>query len=257
MSITPRLHIILDDSVGLGHRARCWAIAEEWLRRKGAVTWGLSGIGTDKVVMLFDGYNTDQQYRDFWREAGHIIVAQDDLGVTERAHVVINHAFDADARMPEYVGRGHMQILMGPKYFPLRSDYAPLKPTTDGKVFDTDLVGRQMQPDEFARRMAAAPYVICSAGITVYEALYLRKPLLVRLAAENQRATYDGVLKRHWAWPDTPENRERISDPVLRQTITISNGRHPVDSSGAKRIVDSALAAYWLGSPHATLAVNR
>jgi len=238
----PDLYLNVDSrtSVGLGHKMRTWAIAEEYLRRGGAVHWQWDKLPDEMCVTIFDGYNYTNHDRERWMSAGHLVVTLDDF---ERAdfttHVLINYNYGTEKfacfRAPKIPGIS--VLLLGTKYFPLREDYKKLTSISGDYPFDADSVGREMPPAQFAKNMAEASYVLSSAGGTVYEIIYLCKPMLLRKANSTQGVTYNNVIRDGLALQDTPENRETMKSPHVRMHY-VSCLRGLVDGNGASRIVE-------------------
>ena len=236
----PDLYLKVDTVHGLGHKMRTWAIAEEYLGRGGAVHWQWEKLPSEMSVVIFDGYDFTNHDRKRWMSAGHLVVTLDDF---ERAdfttHILINYNYGTE-RLSVFSQPKIPNIsitLLGTKYFPLRNDYLGLI-STDGVVpFDADAVGRQMPPSLFAKNMAEASYILSSAGGTVYEIMYLCKPMLLRRANNTQAVTYHNVINDGLALPDTPENREAMESPNIRRHYA-SCLRGLVDGKGAGRIVE-------------------
>ena len=88
--------------------------------------------------------------------------------------------------------------------------------------------------------MAECSYVLTSAGGTVYEVMYLRKPMLLRKANNTQAVTYNNLIRDDLALVDNAKNREYIKDRVVRRLYS-SKVRGLVDGNGASRIVEEIL----------------
>ena len=97
-----------------------------------------------------------------------------------------------------------------------------------------------MKSGVFASKMADCSYVLTSAGGTVYEVMYLRKPMLLRKANNTQAVTYHNVIHDNLALPDTQENRETMKNPYHRERYA-SYLSGLVDGQGASRIVEEIL----------------
>ena len=238
----PDLYLNVDTVHGLGHKMRTWAIAEEYLRQGGAVHWQWDKLPDEMSVTIFDGYNYTNHDRERWMSAGHLVVTLDDFARADfTTHILINYNYGAE-KLPCFKMSG-MKIpgisifLLGTKYFPLREDYKKLTSVDGGHSFDTDSVGRQMPPAQFAKNMAEASYVLSSAGGTVYEIMYLCKPMLLRKANSTQGVTYNNVIRDRLALPDTQENREMMKNPYHRDRY-VSYLQGLVDGNGASRIVE-------------------
>jgi len=241
----PDLYLNVDfrTSVGLGHKMRTWAIAEEYLRQGGAVHWQWDKLPDEMCVTIFDGYDYTNHDRERWMSAGHLVVTLDDFARDDfTTHILINYNYGTEklpvfemAKIPNIAVR-----LLGTKYFPLRDDYKKLISTSGDYPFDADSVGRQMPPEQFAKNMAEASYVLSSAGGTVYEIMYLCKPMLLRKANSTQGVTYNNVIRDGLALPDTQENREMMKNPYHRDRYA-SYLQGLVDGNGASRIVEEII----------------
>jgi len=242
----PDLYLNVDTVHGLGHKMRTWAIAEEYLRQGGAVHWQWDKLPDEMSVTIFDGYNYTNHDRERWMSAGHLVVTLDDFARADfTTHILINYNYGAE-KLPCFKMSG-MKIpgisifLLGTKYFPLREDYKKLTSIDRGHPFDTDSVGRQMLPAQFAKNMAEASYVLSSAGGTVYEIMYLCKPMLLRKSNNTQAVTYHNVVNGNLALPDMPSTRLAMeSSPSLREYYALPL-RGLVDGNGASRIVEEIL----------------
>jgi len=240
----PDLYLNVDTKHGLGHKMRTWAIAEEYLRHGGTVHWTWDKFPDEMCVTIFDGYFYTNHDRERWMSAGHLVVTLDDF---ERAdfttHILINYNYGISEKLPCFHKPqipGISVLLLGTKYFPLRDDYKKLISIDGDYPFDADSVGRQMKPDVFAKKMAECSYVLTSAGGTVYEAMYLCKPMLLRKANNTQAVTYHNVIHDNLALPDTQENRETMKNPYHRERYA-SHLSGLVDGQGATRIVEEIL----------------
>ena len=243
MSI-PDLYLNVDTKHGLGHKMRTWAIAEEYLRRGGAVHWTWDKFPDEMCATIFDGYFYTNHDRERLMSAGHLVVTLDDFERADFAtHILINYNYGISEKLPcfhEPQIPGISILLLGIKYFPLRDDYKKLISIDGDYPFDADSVGRQMKPDVFAKKMAECSYVLTSAGGTVYEIMYLRKPMLLRKANSTQAITYHNVINGGLALPDTQENRETMKNPYHRERYA-SYLSGLVDGQGATRIVGEIL----------------
>ena len=238
------LYLNTDTKNGLGHKMRTWAIAEEWLRRGGAVHWTWDKFPDEMCATIFDGYFYTNHDRERWMSGGHLVVTLDDY---ERAdfttHILVNYNYGISEKLPCFHKPqipGISILLLGTKYFPLRDDYKKLNSIDGDYPFDADSVGRQMRPDVFASKMAECSYVLTSAGGTVYEVMYLHKPMLLRKANNTQAVTYHNVIHDNLALPDTPANRETMKNPYHRERYA-SYLSGLVDGQGATRIVEEII----------------
>ena len=240
----PELYLNVDTKHGLGHKMRTWAIADEWLGRGGTVHWTWDKFPTEMCVALFDGYFYTNKDRERWRDAGHLVVTLDDYERSDfSTHILINYNYGISDKLPCFsVPRipGISILLLGTKYFPLRDDYKKLISIEGEHPFDADSANRKMEPGTFAKRMAECSYVLTSAGGTVYEIMYLHKPMLLRKANNTQAVTYHNLLNDGLALPDTQENRETMKNPYHRERyVSLLSGL--VDGQGASRIVEEIL----------------
>lgn len=240
----PDLYLNVDTKHGLGHKMRTWAIAEEWLRRGGIVHWAWDKFPDEMCVTIFDGYFYTNHDRERWMSTGHLVVTLDDF---ERAgfstHILINYNYGMNAKLPCFSMPqipGISILLLGTKYFPLRDDYKKLVSIEGEYPFDADSAKRQMKPDVFAKKMAECYCVLTSAGGTVYEAMYLCKPMLLRKANNTQAVTYNNLIQDDLALVDNEKNREYIKD---RDSIKLYSNkvRRLVDGNGASRIVEEII----------------
>ena len=240
----PDLYLKVDTASGLGHKMRTWAIAEEYLKRGGAVKWIWDRFPSEMSVVIFDGYRFTNVERQRWMSFGHLVVTLDDFERSDFiTHVLINYNYGTEklAVFSQPKIPNISITLLGTRYFPLRNDYHILVSTDGTLPFDADSVGRQMPPDLFAREMAKASYILSSAGGTVYEIMYLCKPMLLRKANNTQSVTYHNVINDGLALPDTPENRAAMESPNIRRHYA-SCLRGLVDGKGASRIVEEIVS---------------
>ena len=240
----PDLYLNVDTKYGLGHKMRTWAIAEEYLRRGGTVHWTWDKFPREMCVTIFDGYFFTNHDRKRWMSAGHLVVTLDDY---ERAdfttHILINYNYGISKRLPCFHKPqipGISILLLGTKYFPLRDDYKKLISIDGNHPFDADSVGRQMKPDVFARKMAECSYVLTSAGGTVYEIMYLCKPMLLRIANNTQAVTYNNLIGDDLAMVDNMHNREYLRQGFARRYFS-DKMQGLVDGQGTSRIVEGIL----------------
>ena len=240
----PDLYLNVDTKRGLGHKMRTWAIAEEYLRRGGIVHWAWDKFPDEMCVTIFDGYFYTNHDRERWMSAGHLVVTLDDF---ERAdfttHILVNYNYGISEKLPCFHTPKIPNIsvfLLGTEYFPLRDDYKKLISIDGDCPFDADSVGRQMKPDVFAKNMAECSYVLTSAGGTVYEVMYLRKPMLLRKANNTQAVTYNNLLRDDLALVDNTDNREYLGRGYAGKYFS-DRMRGLVDGQGASRIVEEIL----------------
>lgn len=235
----PDLYLWTDDSIGLGHKMRMFAIGEEWVMRGGNIYTG--GMPSVPSIIIFDGYAWEDRAYQLWHDAGHIVVVMEDRirNPNIAAHVFVDENHRAWARGHTYPRV--RQLCFGVGYVPIRKDYKLVAVSESEDVFDADAVRRGVEPDEFVARMAKAKVVVCSAGVTAYEALFLRKPVLLRLAADNQKWTYQHLIADGYAFPEDPSILSKLlAFPENRQRQAMRIGEL-VDGGGARRICDVAL----------------
>ena len=229
----PKLFYWIDDSVGLGHKMQGQAILEAWQERGG--NGSFTGTPTKLSVIVFDGYQWEDRARKLWKDAGHFVVTIHDVIGKYTCNLLIDKNYRAEYK--SYAAASTTRMLLGVDYFPLRDIYKTLDPTEEVDVFDADSVSRALLPNDFARQMARAKVVVCSAGLTVYEALYLQKPIILRCATGNQRWTYDHLLADGLAIPaDSYGPIFFLDDNVLRSRQRESLAGL-IDGHGAERIV--------------------
>lgn len=236
----PDLYLWYDAKCGLGHKMRCLALGEEWARRGGKVyESGFPVAG--RAVLVFDNYAYEDRSRQLWKNAGHFIVNLEDrlLDVPITCDLLVNYQYGAD-RDTHYKTNGVQ--LLGPQYF-LMSDTVRDAEWIDGiEWFDADAQNRAMSPKLFSSHLASAKYIKCSAGGTVYQALYFKKPIILRMAAENQKIAYINLIRDGYCLPDTPESVEQIEQhgPYWREAIM----QNLVDGIGSVRVAGKILEAY-------------
>lgn len=185
--------------------------------------------------MIDDYYYPDQGFY-LWKDLGNLVVSFTEFAVNTPADIIINQNIGAEEL--EY---SNPLCLLGTSYFMLRQDYRAFDKDTRGHIFDADSVNRKMTPLEFSQTMAGARAIICSAGLTAYEALYLEKPLFLRLSAENQRRTYTKLIDKGYALPYNDENIERLSYGWIP---TLKSGREVVDGFGPRRVCQAILSEW-------------
>lgn len=225
---SPNLYLLPATNQGLGHVMRSRTIGQSWNAMFGGLTYRgvVDPAHVATGVVVFDNYLATQDDFDYWGKFGHTVVAYTDFNSPVNADIVVNQNIGARVNSS---GKN----LLGPLYFALREEYFGLKIDVAGGVFDADAQDRKLDPLEFAQRMALASCVITSAGTTAYEALYLGKPLILRLKTDNQELTYNGLINGGYALPDTDKNVSRAYDNWLPE---LRDGRYLVDGLGARRV---------------------
>jgi spore coat polysaccharide biosynthesis predicted glycosyltransferase SpsG len=253
-------------SIGGGHASRCSALAEgfasfgvpvRWLVNApaGEIVMSRGGAesfvsviespfdaGADEVfsalsrfrpsLCVVDGYDASPQFLGELRQLSPVVLVDDCRvwPVERECDVVLN--YNLNAELLGYA-RGYAELLLGPEYCLLRSEFWSLAPEKgDGILIipgASDLlnVGEQFaewwrsdwpraelvlgplverstvehlsevvqilpnfsvihNPPDLPARMARSRAVLCTSSVTSYEALALRKPLVVFQTAENQ-----------------------------------------------------------------------
>lgn len=232
----PNLYLEPNVICGLGHIMRSRTIGQMWSAMFGGMTYS-EHTDPEKLacgVVVFDDYDTGQEWIDYWKELGHTVVVYNDFNVPLEADVYVNQNIGARC-----VAGG--KNLLGPRYFALREDYFGLRINTDGGVFDADAEKRNLDPKEFAQKMALASHVVTAAGITAYEALYLGKQVLLRKVSDSQELTYTNLIGQGYAEPATDKNVERAG---LGDQFTLRDGRFLVDGLGAGRVCKAIMDAW-------------
>ena len=254
-------------SIGGGHASRCSALTEgfaslgvavRWLvnasageivLRRGATEASVTvmespfGEGADAVfaalsrsrpsLCIVDGYDATSSFLAELRRFAPVVLVDDcRVRPVERdCDVVLNYNVNADALG---YGTGHAELLLGPEFALLRSEFWSLAPGKGDAVLIIPgasdllhtgerfvewwgsgwpraelilgpLVERAMaerltetadalpnlsavrNPPDLPARMARSRAVVCTSSVTSYEALALRKPLVVFQTAENQK----------------------------------------------------------------------
>ncbi len=233
MKNEPILYLHADLTCGLGHRRRletlqtAWGTPAEWI---GTEIPSLPGI------CVVDDYSyTVESFRKL-KANGHLVVYFTEFANNYPVDILINQNIGAE----KMVYSASIQLL-GTRFFMLRQDYLTVQMYGHGAIFDADSVNRKLSPLEFAQTMAESRAIICSAGITAYEALYLEKPLLLRMVAENQRRTYEGLIDKGYAVPYNEVMEGRLKHGWIP---TVKSGRGIVDGEWPGRVA-KALRLMW------------
>ena len=235
----PPLYLWYDKNCGLGHKLRCQTLGNEWLRRGGAVHF--SGEPTAPAVIVFDDYSRDDSMCALWQCANLTVVIEDrPLADLITCDVLLNQNYGAEKLRYNTTGR----TLLGVQYFMLRDEYRTRNVTGTLEVFDADAQDRKLDAGKFALQMAMAKVVVCSAGLTAHEALYLHKPMLLRCSAPNQLVPYEALIADGYALPENSdsEKRARSDKNYLAKVV----GQHLIDGRGVERVAD-VLLEEWEG----------
>jgi spore coat polysaccharide biosynthesis predicted glycosyltransferase SpsG len=94
--------------------------------------------------------------------------------------------------------------------------------------------------------LAAAGLVVCSAGVTLLEALALGRPVVSFAVADNQRPYLDGLRRRGAIAASAPDDAARVAvdlaaDTPRRRRLAAA-GREAVDGLGATRVAQAVVA---------------
>jgi hypothetical protein len=205
---------------------RNWGGKTVWLRRDYVV-----GDAIEKGVMVIDDYYYPREEMQAWRHLGFQVVCFTEFKGDFPADVIVNQNIGA-----EKMRYNNPMTLLGTRFFMLRQEYLTIDPINSmGGIFDADSVNRKLSPSEFAHTLAEARVIICSAGLTVYEALYLDKPVLLRCAAENQKNTYDNLIQGGYCLPYTKEYLDKVKMGWTPETKGM--GKLLIDGEGPNRVV--------------------
>lgn len=229
----PDLFILADSKCGLGHVRRQQVLEAQWKHMGGKVKWS-QPFKSDFGIVSIDDYYFKDDYRVQLRDWGYLTVYWNEFEGDFHSDLIINQNIGAE----ELKYPNAKYVLAGSKYFMLRENIMSLQISGNELIFDCDSVNRGLSPDEFSKTMASARAIICSAGLTAYEAIYLRKPVFLRLAAENQRRTYDRLIEGGWAYAYTPEMKERLQYGWLPE---VKDGRLLIDGKGPERVANRIL----------------
>lgn len=229
------LSIIVDESIGRGHWMRCHAIAEEWKERGREVIW--QKLDTSAKVVLVDGYSWTPKNIARFQAAGKQVVRIDDLGGGPSANGLINYNYGAG--FDHYQLSNGVLALFGPQNAPIRKEIVEqrnnvpdFRHISANDIFDCDAVNRSLDPDQFTQRLLRAKIIICSAGVTVYEALCLGRPVFLRCSSDNQVMTYNGLIANGYAIPATESLC--VGEDTLHSLS--AKGQELIDGQGAVRI---------------------
>ena len=236
----PDLRLWYDNKCGLGHVMRCRTLERAWNRLGGSCKHGPSYRSGDIVV--FDGYYFTNEQKHQVMQDGNIVVSYAEFAEPVVSNIIINQNLGAETYHYPFAD---VQLL-GVEYFHLRDELKSLVPTSGTEVFDCDSVNRSLSPLDFSVRMANAKAVICASGLTAYESIYLGKPTLLRMVAENQKLTHTMLLKRGWAYPATADN---IARAYVGFAFEAPSPKTLVDGNGADRVAKQILEYWKAGRP--------
>ncbi len=229
----PPLYLRADSKCGLGHVRRLQALERAW---GASANWEGTEIPEVPGICVVDDYYCTEQSFKAWKDAGHLVAYFTEFPCNFAVDIIINQNIGAENLKYNVPVR-----LLGTHYFMLRQDYLTVQHYGHGAIFDADSVNRKLSPLEFTQTMAESRAIICSAGLTAYEALYLEKPLLLRMVAENQSRTYHGLIDNGYAVPYNDVNKERLKWGWIP---TVKSGRSLVDGRGPQRVVQALLMAW-------------
>jgi spore coat polysaccharide biosynthesis predicted glycosyltransferase SpsG len=219
----PDLYILADDKCGLGHVRRQQVLEAKWKNAGGEVYWHQP---TRPGILVIDDYYYPNADRLIWMGLNNLVVYFTEFEGVFDCDVVVNQNIGAE----ELNYPNSKLKLLGTQYFLLRDHYKNIRPTGGEAIFDADKVDRKLEPLEFARCLASSRAVICSAGLTAYESIYLQKPTFIRLSAENQQRTYDRLISGGWAFPYDDTRASMLNYGWLPE---VKDGKNLIDGYGA------------------------
>lgn len=249
---------------GNGHKARCGAVADIW---PGKEIWRLPRDDDALGVVLVDCIH--KQDADILlsrneiigqaQETGHLVVEINDYGISSPADVVIHYSY------PENRVIGKRRIaLQGPDYFPMSSRFDRV---TDGQGNSVVLVPgsggmwgaieenlwatgvtphvlRGLELEVYADKLGMADIVISAASVSAWEAVVLGKLVFIIQTADNQKSSYDTLIKLGVAIPYSDGHFiDHIKDMSLRKEMR-KQCKKIVDGKGAGRIVEMVRGLY-------------
>ncbi|MFI5047811.1 MAG: hypothetical protein ACHQIG_12165 [Acidimicrobiia bacterium] len=102
------------------------------------------------------------------------------------------------------------------------------------------------EPTCLIDELAAADLVVCSAGVTLLEALALGRPVVTFAVADNQRPYLDGLRRLGAIAASTPDDAPGVAmglaaDAPRRRRLAAA-GRAAVDGLGAARVAQAVVA---------------
>lgn len=233
----PMMRFITNTTNGLGHVRRDQVLAEAWRKRGGQTTHGFRHKFNHDLreIVIIDDYEVSNEVRRNIHKSGQFVVLIDDEAkiLDNYVSLIINQNLGAVPQMYK------VKSLCGPTYSMIR-DAVKIAPFgEDGGIVNMIDLKRKLNDKDSAELMARAKIVISGAGVTAYEALYLGKPLLLELLAENQGMTYLNLIRRGYALQNLPESLQQLLDEGSTEFRAWANsGRLLVDGHGADRIVN-------------------
>lgn len=230
----PTMYIRADMKCGLGHIRRCQVLESAWLREGGTVKWQ---DPETPGILVVDDYYYDTQEKGMWKAFGNLVVSNSEFPEqSAESDIYINQNVGAETltyHSPAPI------MLLGPQYFHLGEHFKNIHSDEGSYTFDADSVKRGLDPIQFAEALSGASKVICTPGLTAYEALYLNKTVFLRPGGENVRLIYKGLIEGGYAYAHTPENAEKWKRGELP---ALKPGREVVDGHGAERVVRAIVA---------------
>jgi spore coat polysaccharide biosynthesis predicted glycosyltransferase SpsG len=273
---------------GLGHRARCEAIAGALRRRR--VSAAVLPVGDGIVaapVVVVDSYRVDADDRHHF--VPDVVVAIDDLERDLAVDCVV--APSPGARDDVYTRAG--TVLAGAPYALIDSYVPVVAPVSSERArvlvatgaADVDGVGARiaaalhaMRPDVAVElvvgrwgcadvpdgvdaivgacglqpELAAADIVITAGGVTLLEALHLGRPCVTFAVAENQLANVNAVGAAGAALvtdiAGVASAATALLDDVGKRAALARQGAALIDGAGADRVADTIVALASLGA---------
>ena len=256
----PMMHVFAENrkQYGLGHVMRCIALTEEWASRGGlSMNWGADIRKLESIydsIAVIDGYylfQSDERtaqlklsdykvaYETLKRNRNLVVVINEHLGYFY-CDVFLNHCYRAE-EMPYKMTA---KLLLGSQYFLLKKKYRHVQISETIPVFDTDQQQRGLPSDEFAEKLASAKLVVCSAGTTVYEALSLGKPIVLRCNYDSERWTYNHLLADGYVVEENTTGFNFVNTPGGALEVMKAKGPQLIDGQGPRRVADALLEAY-------------
>ena len=249
---------------GFGHRARATAISDAW---PGKDIWRLPKSDDSLGIVLIDCiYKQDEEALlsrneivGQAQELGHLVVEISDYGITSPADIVIHYAH------PENRVIGKRRIaLQGPNYFPLSSRFERITAGTGfaisiipgsaghfGAIEDSlDSVGmhpqvlKGLEPEVYADRLGMSDIIIAPPSVSAWEGVALGKMVFLIQTADNQKRSYDTLIKLGVALPYSDGHFiDHIKDIELRKVMA-ERCKRVVDGKGTDRIVEAIRQLY-------------
>jgi spore coat polysaccharide biosynthesis predicted glycosyltransferase SpsG len=215
---------------------RCRTLEKAWNRIGGSCKHNNAEPLPHEIV-IFDGYYYTNEEKHQTILNGNIVVTITEFDSPVVSHIIVNQNLGAEKYSYPFAD---VQLL-GTDYFLLRDEIRYANAEWGISIFDADKVNRSLSPGEFALKLSTAKAVICSAGQTAYESVYLGKPTLIRMVAENQKLTHTMLIKHRWAHPATPHNIESLEHGVY---FNRPQAKTLIDGEGADRVAKE-IYQYW------------